>query len=124
VCLAGALATLWPLPRDLADAIPMGTEQEATVPIFNLWQLWWTADRVPHFFAGYMDAPIFHPNKGVTAYTEAMPLLGALSTPLWAMELPPALVYNLVLLLVLVLNGYFAYRLTRAFDAGRGAGCG
>src|SRR5205809_220390 len=42
-CLAGALAASWPLALHLTTSVSLGTEQEATVPLFNLWTLWWTA---------------------------------------------------------------------------------
>src|SRR5437879_1446659 len=75
-CVLAALITTWPLARNLTSAIPLGTEHEATVPIFNLWSLWWTADRAVHGFTGYWDAPIFYPNRGVFTYSEPQPLTG------------------------------------------------
>lgn len=85
--------------------------------MFSIWNLWWTADRMPHGFAGFLDAPFFYPNHGVTAYSEPMPLLGVLVSPFWHLGAPPALTYNLALLLVLTLNGVFAYRLGRVLGA-------
>ena len=107
----------WPLAAHLTTAVPLGTEREATVPVFSIWNLWWTADRIPHAFAGFLDAPFFYPNPGVTTYSEPMPLLGALVSPLWIAGAPPALAYNVALLAALTLNGIFAYRLARALGA-------
>ena len=109
-----ALVSTWPLARHLTGSVPLGTEHWPTVPLFSLWNLWWTSDRLGVGFAGYLDAPIFHPNSGVTSYSEPMPLIGILVAPLWWLGSPPALIYNAGLLTVLVLNGVFAYRLARA----------
>ena len=106
----------WPLAPRLTSKVPLGTEGEATVPVFSIWNLWWTADRIPHGFGGFLDAPFFHPNEGVTTYSEPMPLVGTLVSPLWAAGAPPALVYNVALLALLTLNGVFAYRLARALE--------
>ncbi|GIV98056.1 MAG: hypothetical protein KatS3mg057_2713 [Herpetosiphonaceae bacterium] len=114
-----AVAATWPLALYLPNTLPIGTEREATVPLFNLWTLWWNADRAATGFAGYWDAPFFFPNRGVLSYSEPLTLPGLLSTPLWVAGAAPALVYNLVLLTLLVLNGLFAYRLARALDIAR-----
>lgn len=112
-----AVTMTWPLATRMRGSIPLGTEQEATQPVFAIWQLWWIADRFANGFAGYLDAPIFHPNQDVTTYTEPILLLGLGVAPLWALQLPPALIYNLALLSMLTLNGLFAYRLARTLDA-------
>jgi hypothetical protein len=117
VSLAAALVATWPLAAHLTSRVPLGTEHEATVPVFSLWNLWWTADRLPHAFEGFLDAPFFYPNKGVTTYSEPMPLLGSVVSPFWHLGATPALTYNLALLIVLTLNGVFAYRLGRVLGA-------
>ncbi len=119
MCLIASIVATWPLALYLPYAIPLGTEREATVPLFNLWTLWWTADRVLHGFAHYWDAPIFHPNQGVFTFSEPQPLTGLLVAPLWALGTPLALIYNVALLALLSLNGIFAYRLARALDVAR-----
>ncbi len=116
-CVLAALAVTWPLARHLPTAVPLGSEPAATVPLFSLWTLWWAGDRAGHGFAGYGDAPIFYPNRGVTNYSEPMPLIGLPVAPLWGLGVPPALIYNLALLAVLTLNGVFGYRLSRAVGA-------
>lgn len=115
-CLLGAIAVTWPLAWHVSSAIPLGTEPEATVPLFNLWTLWWTADRIGHGFGSYWDAPIFYPNPGAFSYSEPQPLTGLLVSPMWLLPVPPALIYNIALLLILTLNGSFAYRLLRALS--------
>jgi hypothetical protein len=118
--LVAALVATWPLAAHLTSAVPLGGERAATVPLFSLWSLWWTADRLPHGFDGYLDAPFFYPNTGVTTYSEPMPLLGILAAPFWASDAPPALAYNFALLVALTLNGVFAYRVARALAAPAG----
>jgi hypothetical protein len=112
--LAAALATTWPLATMMTSAVPLGTQRVATVPFFEMWQLWWTADRAPHLFEDYWNAPIFHPNPGTFSYSEPQPLTALMVAPLWGWETAPALIYNVALLSALTLNGYFAFRLLRA----------
>jgi hypothetical protein len=120
-CLLAALVVIWPAPLHLADAVPLGTEHASTVHLFTIWTLWWTADRAANNVAGYWDAPAFYPNAGVFTYSEPEPLTGLAVSPLWAVGAPPALIANVALLAILVLNGVFAYRLCRALEAPRPA---
>src|SRR5688500_8761731 len=83
LCLVAAIVATWPLLPSIASALPLGTEHEATVPLFNLWTLWWDADRVPHGFRGLWNAPIFHPLEGTFTFSEPMLLLGVTLSPLW-----------------------------------------
>ena len=59
--LALALASTWPLVGSCRSCLPLGTEPAATVPLFNVWTVWWNADRAVAGYQGYWDAPIFHP---------------------------------------------------------------
>jgi hypothetical protein len=95
----------------LADSIPLGSERSPTVPLFNLWSLGWNVDRLQHGFQGYWDAPIFYPVRGSFAFSEPQPLSGLMSAPFWALS--PALAYNTVLLLFLILNGLAVYMFFR-----------
>ena len=113
--VVGALAAAWPLPLHLADRIAIGTEQTSTVPLFNLWSLRWNADRLGHLYAGYWQAPIFHPARGTFAFSEPEPLTGLAFAPLHWLTGNQVLAYNLVLLAALVLNGWAAARLCRRF---------
>ncbi|MFL6259833.1 MAG: hypothetical protein ACJ76Y_09000 [Thermoanaerobaculia bacterium] len=121
LCLLAAIVTTWPLLPAIASALPLGTEHEATVPLFNLWSLWWDADRVQHGFLGLWDAPIFHPLQGTFTFSEPMLLQGVTLSPLWWMGAPPAAIYNLAILLTLVCNGLATRSLARALGAPRGA---
>lgn len=121
LCLLTAIVATWPLLPSLASALPLGTEHEATVPLFNLWSLWWDADRVPHGFQGLWNAPIFHPLEGTFTFSEPMLLQGVALSPLWWMGAPPAAIYNLAILLTLVCNGLATRSLARALGVARGA---
>lgn len=121
LCLLVAIVATWPLLPSLAGALPLGTEHEATVPLFNLWTLWWDADRVPHGFRGLWTAPIFHPLEGTFTFSEPMLLQGITLSPLWWMGAPPAAIYNLAILFTLVCNGLATRSLARALGASRNA---
>jgi hypothetical protein len=121
LCLLAAIVATWPLLPSIAGALPLGTEHEATVPLFNLWSLWWDADRVPHGFSGLWNAPIFHPLEGTFTFSEPMLLQGVTLSPLWWMHAPPALIYNLAILCILVCNGLATRSLARALGAPREA---
>ena len=121
LCLLAAVAATWPLLPSIASALPLGTEHEATVPLFNLWSLWWDADRVPHGFSGLWNAPIFHPLEGTFTFSEPMLLQGVTLSPLWWLGVPPAAVYNLAILFTLVCNGLATRNLARALGAPREA---
>jgi len=120
-CLLAAIAATWPLLPSISSALPLGTEHEATVPLFNLWTLWWDADRVPHGFQGLWKAPIFHPLEGTFTFSEPLLLQGAVLSPLWWMGAPPAAIYNLAILFTLVCNGLATRSLARALGAPPGA---
>ncbi len=121
LCLLAALVATWPLLPSLASALPLGTEHEATVPLFNLWTLWWDADRVPHGFLGLWNAPIFHPLEGTFTFSEPLLLQGAALSPLWWLGVRPAAIYNLAILATLVCNGLATGSLARALGAPRRA---
>jgi hypothetical protein len=122
LCLLAAIAATWPLLPAMASTLPLGTEHEATVPLFNLWTLWWDADRVPHGFLGLWNAPIFHPLTGTFTFSEPMLLQGVTLSPLWWMGASPAAIYNLAILGTLVCNGLATRSLARALGAPRSAG--
>jgi hypothetical protein len=118
-CLAAALASTWPLAIHLASAVPLGTETAVTIPVFDVWTLWWSADRLLHGYAELWNAPIFHPVTGAFTFSEPLLLPGVLAAPLVAVHLAPALVHNLVLLGVLIASGLLGCRLARALGLAR-----
>lgn len=114
-----ALAT-WPLALHLDSYLPIGAEAPPTVALFNLWTLRWNADRLLAGYAGYWDAPIFAPARGAFALSEPQPLTGLLYAPLLLVAQSDVLAYNLLLLLILALNGAAMYQLLREAGLARG----
>jgi hypothetical protein len=112
-----AVAVTWPLARHLDAALPLGTEPVATVPLFNLWTLWWNADRALHLGVDYWDAPIFFPAESAFAFSEAQPTTVVVAPLVWASQ-TPAVAYNVYLLAALALNGLASFRLLRRLALG------
>ena len=112
VYLAIALVATRPLVMSLGSAIPYGCEAEATVPLFNLWTLWWNADRAASGFGGYWTAPIFYPAHGTFAFSEAQPTMIVVAPLVWLTG-SRALAYNVYQLLILALNGWSGQRLLK-----------
>lgn len=108
----------WPLARAPLTTIPLGTSRVTTVPLFNLWTIWWNSDRLRHGFTDYWDAPIFHPAFDTFAFSEPQPTTIAVAPIIWITG-SRGLAFNVYLWGSLVLNGVFAGRLLRLLGAGR-----
>lgn len=112
--LALALVATWPLATHLVGHLPVGSEEAATVPLFNLWTMWWNSDRAAAGFADYWQAPIFHPAPKALAFSEPLtPTL--IIAPLFWLGLRAELIYNLLLLAILAGNGWACCALLRRF---------
>ncbi len=107
-----ALVATRPLVMSLNSGILYGCESEATVPLLNLWTLWWNADRAAVGFGGYWTAPIFHPTRGTFAFSEAQPTMLVVAPLVWLTG-SRVLAYNVYQLLILTLNGWTAEQLFR-----------
>ncbi|HET6423485.1 MAG TPA: hypothetical protein VFG20_07360 [Planctomycetaceae bacterium] len=107
-----AVRVTWPMPRDIVHDIPLGSEDAATVPLFNLWTVWWNADRAAAGLAGYWDAPIFFPTERTFVFSEVQPTTIVVA-PVMGLTGTPVAAYNVYLLLMLWLNGVCLYRLLR-----------
>lgn len=116
--IALAMWSTWPLAREATTSLPLGRTPTPTVPLFNLWTLWWNADRALHGFGGYWDAPIFHPVRMTFAFSEPQPATLIVAPVIWLTG-SRALAYNVYVWLSLVLNGVFAERLLRAQGVSR-----
>lgn len=118
-----AVFSTFPSVESWRTAIPTGTEPVATVPMFNLWTIWWNADRVRHGFADYWNAPIYYPADDAFAFSEPQPVTALLAPVVW--RAGPAPAANLYVLLSLTLNGVFSAWLIRRLTHNRIAGlCG
>ena len=110
---AVAMVQTAPLAKHLSTQVPFGTYPAATTVRWQLWALWWNSESLANGYAGYWNAPIFHPDPSAFAYSEPQWLTGlAFSAVLWICE-NPYLSYNLVLLTILTLNGYCGFVLLR-----------
>lgn len=107
-----ALWATWPLARVATRSLPLSTMTASTVPLFNLWTVWWNADRLRHGFSGYWNAPIFYPLPETFAFSEPQPATLTVAPIIWLTG-SRALAYNVYIWLSLVLNGVFAERLLR-----------
>lgn len=119
-----AVASTWPLARQIDSAIPTGRERVATVPLFNQWTVWWNADRAAEGFANYWNAPIFAPSEISFALSETQPTTAVVAPVVWKSK-SRALPYNLYLLTMLAANGWAGSVLVRGLTRNRLAGiCG
>jgi hypothetical protein len=118
-----AVASTWPLASHFRSAIPRGQEGVATVPLFNLWTIWWNADRAGVFFDGYWDAPVFAPVDNAFSFSETQPVTGVVAPIVWMSE-SRAPAYNIYLLGVLAANGWCGSLLIRSLTGNRLAGLG
>ncbi len=116
-----ALASTWPLATQLDKAIPTGQERVATVPLFNLWTIWWNADRAAEGFANYWSAPIFAPADNAFALSETQSTTVVVAPVVWISD-SRALAYNIYLLTMLVANGWAGSLLVRSLTRSRFAG--
>lgn len=114
------LSATWPLGKEVSSALPQGMDSVPTVPLLNLWTVWWNADRAAAGFAHYWDAPIFAPATSTFVFSEAQPTTLVVAPLVWQQG-NAILAYNVYLLVSLMLNGAFAYRLFRSQEFGRWA---
>lgn len=112
IYLVLVFASTWPLAGDLSTHLPLGMEKAATVPLFNVWTVWWNADRAAAGYGGYWDAPMFYPTRNTFAFSEPMPLSVVAAPVIWITG-NRILAYNCLLLIVLWLNGWVAFQLLR-----------
>lgn len=121
--LAVAVIATAPLVWRMGDRLPLGRERVATVPLFNLWSLRWTAARLPHGLSGWWDSPIFWPTRGTYANSELQPLTGAAFGVLRLVLADPA-AYGVLVIGALALSGVAGNALARRLGAGAVAAAG
>ena len=110
--VAITLLIQWRLVGSLTTHISYGREEDATVPMLNLWTVWWNADRAQHGFQHYWDAPLFYPTEKTFAFSETQPTSLIVAPLVWATG-NRVLAYNVYQLLILTLNGLSAHQLCR-----------
>lgn len=84
--------------------VPLKSMSVVTVPLLNAWTIGWNADRALHGFAGYWDAPIFHPIEDTFAFSEPQPATVLVAPVVWWTGSAIA-GYNAWVCLSLFLNG-------------------
>ncbi|GAB4137400.1 MAG: hypothetical protein Tsb009_04930 [Planctomycetaceae bacterium] len=108
-----AIWSTWPLSARLTTTLPLGTERIPTVPLFNLWTIWWNAETASHGYVDFWQAPIFYPSTSSFAFSETQIPTVIVAPLIWWGE-NVVLAYNLYLLLSLTANGWVGARLLRA----------
>lgn len=120
VAIYAALAvwSTWPLARCPTMCLPTGTSNSLTVPMFNLWTIWWNAEGFIQGTNSYWNAPIFYPIQNTFAFSEPQtPTI--LMAPIFWFTQSRVLAYNMYLWIALLLNGLFTLLLLRQFNVNR-----
>lgn len=107
-----SIVATWPMASAISTAIPTGDSPTATVPLLNLWTLWWNSESLQQGLVDYWNAPIFHPTRGSFAFSEPQPVMLLFAPTIWLFN-SPILAFNLYTLCTLFLNGVVAWRLAR-----------
>jgi hypothetical protein len=107
-----SLAIFWPIVCAPESTLITGRTGCGTVPLFNLWSLWWNADRCLDGFQNYWDAPIFYPESGTFCFSEPQPATLIVAPVIWITG-SRVLASNCYLLFSQILNSVFAGVLLR-----------
>jgi hypothetical protein len=110
VMLALAVASTYPLVRQMASALPDNLGD----PLLNTFILGWDADRIWHGFKGLWDAPFFFPMKDTLALSEHLLGVAIFTAPIQWITGNAVLAYNLAHLASYVLAGVGMYVLARS----------
>ena len=90
-------------------------------PLLNTWVLSWIAHQLPHAPARLFDANMFYPERNTLAYSELLLIPGIVVAPLFWLNVPPILIYNLVFLSGFALSGVGVALLVRRLTGHNGA---
>lgn len=105
-----ALGVFVTWPQALALSSQVAAHHDA---YFSIWRLAWIAHALSTSPLTIFDANIFHPATATLAYSDATMLQGLVGAPLFWAGVPPALVYNLLLLAGFVGSGVAMFVLAR-----------
>lgn len=125
VAIYGTLAlwSTWPLARFSTTSLPMGASNSLTVPMFNLWTIWWNAEGFLQGANRYWNAPIFHPIENTFAFSEPQTITTLMAPIIWLTH-SRVLAYNIYLGLALLLNGLLTFLLLRKLGVNRSIAIG
>ena len=90
-------------------------------PLLNSWTLAWVAHQLPLDPRHLFDAPIFYPEAGTLAYSEALLLPGLAVAPILWLGGDPILAHNILLIAGYVLSGLATFVLVRKLTGHEGA---
>ncbi len=110
VMLALAVASTYPLVRQMASALPDNLGD----PLLGTFILGWDADRIWHGFKGLWDAPFFFPMKDTLALSEHLLGIAIFTAPIQWITGNAVLTHNLAFLASYVLAGVGMYVLARS----------
>jgi hypothetical protein len=114
-----ALTALMTWPQPLVLATHAAQHQDV---FFNLWRLRWIHHALTTSPSRLFDGNVFHPERGVLAFSDAILIEGLLALPLFLLGLPPVLVHNLTLLGAIVASGVGMFVLARHLSGSQTAG--
>ena len=98
----------WPQP------LVFGTHALADGDVFfNLWRLRWIAHALATAPLDLFNGNVFHPERGVLAYSDAMLVEGVLAAPLLWIGVPPVFVHNVMMLGPIAASGAGMFFLAR-----------
>ena len=100
---AATVFNTYPQAFHLSSAV--GSHGDA---LFSVWRLSWVAHAIVTAPFQLFDANIFYPQRGTLAYSDALLLPAITAAPLQWSQLPPVLVYNVVLLATFFLSALSA----------------
>lgn len=109
-----ACLLLWPLGGRLTTHLPLARGTCTTVPLFNVWTIWWNSESALSIFSNYLNAPIFGGSHDAFLYSEIQPITLVVAPVIWLTG-SRVLAYNVYLLLCLILNGTVTTLLLRDF---------
>ena len=122
---AVTLATTWPLAAHLTTSLPADLGD----PLLNSFILQWGTEHIRTLLGGdigafrsYWNAPMFHPEPLVLAYSEHLFAQALQAAPLYVATGNILLCYNLLFLSTFVLSGLGVYLLSRELTRSAAAG--
>lgn len=91
-------------------------------PFLTIWRLAWIAHQVPRDPLHLLDTNILYPLKGTAVFSDALPLLGLMASPLIWLGVPPVVAYNVLLIAAFVTAAMGAFLLVRELTGSAAAG--
>jgi hypothetical protein len=91
-------------------------------PSLTIWRLAWIAHQVPRDPLHLLDTNILYPLKGTAVFSDALPLLGLMASPLIWAGVPAVVAYNVLVLGAFVTAAMGAFLLVRELTGSAAAG--